>query len=182
MQSLEREQEKWVKRATVKDAKTVIKNLKESSEYSFRVMALNEAGMSDPKETTSMIVVQDNFLMPTIDSCSIAHGLMYVKAGSPLTLEVRDIVLLRSNHLLTLASTKIPCSGKPPPSISWKKDGVDLLPGQQVSIDCDRVGVACLKVIDMSQVGPSQILLQNLQILSFLPSSSVTCLYSYWLC
>lgn len=85
---MERDQEKWVKRGTVKDNRTVIKNLKEGSEYVFRVKALNEAGISDPRETTSMITIQDSFIAPTLDSYSISPGILYIKAGAPLTLQV----------------------------------------------------------------------------------------------
>lgn len=72
-----------------------IQNLKEKIEYAFRVSALNEAGNSDPKEATSLVLVQDTFLPPKLDATQIPHGFTYVKANSTLKIMVSNMSLIQ---------------------------------------------------------------------------------------
>lgn len=86
---MEKDQNKWVKRATVKDTQCQIQNLKEGKEYNFRVSAFNEVGLSDPKEALSPILMKDTLIAPSFDLQQLPHGIVHVRAGTMLNLEVR---------------------------------------------------------------------------------------------
>lgn len=83
-----------MKRATVKDAQSLIQNLKEGKEYNFRVSAFNEVGLSDPKEAMSSILMKDTLIAPSFDLQQLPHGIVHVKSGTMLNIEV---ILSRNN-------------------------------------------------------------------------------------
>ena len=131
IESLEKDQNKWLKRATVKDVKATILNLKEGQEYAFRVIALNEAGASDSREANSSIMICDTFISPVIDLSSLPHGVVYVRAGTNLSVE-------------------IPFYGKPEPQIVWQRKDVKLRSTKRLIIDSEKRGFASLNIQDIT--------------------------------
>ena len=127
IESLEKDQNKWVKRATVKDLKATVPNLKEGQEYAFRVIALNEAGASDAREASSLVLVRDTLISPIIDTSSLPHGVVHARAGKNLDVE-------------------IPYSGKPLPDIKWMRNNSKLRSSKRVDVDVAKKGVALLKI------------------------------------
>lgn len=116
MQSLEKDQNKWVKRATVKDTTAHIPNLKHGQEYAFRVAAYNDAGMSDPREASSLVLIQDTFLAPVFDLQQFPHGVIHVKADMTLLVEVSELNEIMFFYLRLLCANFFYCVD----SIHWK--------------------------------------------------------------
>ena len=131
IESLEKDQNKWMKRATVKDLKTTISNLKEGQEYAFRVTALNEAGASDTREASSLVLVRDTLISPLIDISSLPHSVAHARAGTDLTIE-------------------IPYSGKPIPNIKWTRNNIKLRSTKRIDANYEKQGIASLKIKDIT--------------------------------
>ena len=55
--------------------------------------------------------------------------------GSPVTMNIGDNVTAASNTTITI---RCPVSGVPTPSVTWEKDGVQLLDGEESSITDDK--------------------------------------------
>ena len=127
IESLERDQNKWVKRTTVKDTKATVSNLKEGQEYAFRVIALNEVGASDPREANSLITVRDTLVAPVIDLSTLPHNVAHVRQAADLCVQ-------------------LPCSGKPMPTIFWLKENLKLKNMNRINLETDQPGVATLKI------------------------------------
>ena len=132
IESLEKDQNKWIKRASVSDCFAVISSLREGQEYAFRVVAVNETGASDPRECASLVMVRDSFVPPSLDMSQIPRGVAHVKAGANL-----DI--------------RVPYAGKPLPSIKWFKNSARLKPSSHCDLESEDTGVARLKIHSVSQ-------------------------------
>lgn len=154
-QSLEKDQNKWIKRATVKEPECQVQNLKEGREYHFRVSAFNEVGLSDPKEATSPILMKDTLIPPSFDLQQLPHGVVHVRAGSNLDLEVAIIGLGDPSNRFIRKSLQIPYCGKPAPRIKWIKDDERVKAGKNISLEETTPRAATLKIRNASQVGPT---------------------------
>jgi len=54
--------------------------------------------------------------------------------GSPVTMNIGDNVTAASN---TTINVRCPVSGVPAPSVTWTKDGVQIIPGDELSLTDD---------------------------------------------
>lgn len=86
---------------------STVTGLTTGSEYVFIVRSINKIGISDPSPETDPEVVMDREEIPRFDINPEMRKTLPVKAGSSFTLTV-------------------PFVGKPPPTVSWDKAGVDL--------------------------------------------------------
>ncbi|WKY05591.1 hypothetical protein Q1695_006081 [Nippostrongylus brasiliensis] len=80
-------------------------NLKEGSEYEFRIRAKNKAGTGDPSDPSQTIIAKARNVPPQIDRSALAE--IKVRAGNEI-------------HL------NIPVSGEPPPTVTWAFGGEPL--------------------------------------------------------
>ncbi|CAH1103156.1 unnamed protein product [Psylliodes chrysocephalus] len=105
--------EKALETTTPKAAAT-IPGLIEGNEYQFRVIAVNEAGLSPPSEASKTFKAKPRFLAPKIDRRYL-HDVT-VSAGSPLKFEANII-------------------GEPPPTVEWRFNGNVLKNDNRTTID-----------------------------------------------
>nr|XP_046189939.1 titin-like [Oncorhynchus gorbuscha] len=105
--ALENGQDKWVKCGVTKTAHFVVYDLKEATQYFFRVRAENHAGFSDPTEMALPVLVKGQLEPPEMNMNKFPDNMVYVRAGSNL-------------------KCQIPLTGKPAPKISLSKDDVVL--------------------------------------------------------
>ncbi|XP_063069289.1 titin-like [Engraulis encrasicolus] len=97
-------EDKWLQCAQVKTLETVIANLAQGQEYTFRVFAVNDKGKSDPKNLGSFVQLKDQIVLPAVNPRFSSYS---VAVGSNLQIEV-------------------PIAGQPKPTITWTKDGARL--------------------------------------------------------
>uniref|UniRef100_A0A8C5DUF6 Titin n=1 Tax=Gouania willdenowi TaxID=441366 RepID=A0A8C5DUF6_GOUWI len=107
--------DQWAHVNTVKSMDFIVKNLNESEEYIFRVMAVNHSGRSLPRETKH-IVVRDSTSLPEFDLRGVCQKTVIAKAGDDIKVE-------------------IPVMGRPRPTISWQKDGAALKLTQRTNVE-----------------------------------------------
>lgn len=91
-----------------------VPNLKEGTQYQFRVKAVNKAGPSQPSEASKPVLVKARFVKPFI----IGDGLkgMIVKKGQVIKYD-------------------IDFGGEPPPTVKWELNGRELSGNQKISIE-----------------------------------------------
>uniref|UniRef100_A0A1I7VVS1 non-specific serine/threonine protein kinase n=1 Tax=Loa loa TaxID=7209 RepID=A0A1I7VVS1_LOALO len=105
---------KEVKEVPADQLRTTIPNLKEDSEYEFRIRAKNKAGLGDPSDPSDSVIAKPRHLAPKIDRTAIEE--IKVRAGS--------------NFQLT-----IPVSGEPPPRVTWMFLGKSLESSERIKVE-----------------------------------------------
>lgn len=105
---------KEVKEVPADQLTATISNLKEGSEYEFRIRAKNKAGPGDPSDPSNSVITKPRHLAPKIDRTAIEE--IKVRAGSNFQLN-------------------IPVSGEPPPTITWVFAGKPLESSERVKIE-----------------------------------------------
>ncbi len=132
--------DKWGVSCTVKVTEATVSNLTPGETYSFRVIALNEKGKSEPQELGVPVVAKDIEIEPSVH---LLFNTYSVKAGDDLTVEV-------------------PVRGRPKPVVSWKKDGLPLRQTTSLSVVNTMVSSKILiKEAAIEHVGKYEITLAN---------------------
>uniref|UniRef100_A0A673JG36 Titin n=1 Tax=Sinocyclocheilus rhinocerous TaxID=307959 RepID=A0A673JG36_9TELE len=132
--------DKWGVSCTVKVPEATVSNLTPGETYSFRVIALNEKGKSEPQELGVPVVAKDIEIEPSVH---LLFNTYSVKAGDDLTVEV-------------------PVRGRPKPVVSWKKDGLPLRQTTSLSIVNTMVSSKIvIKEAAIEHVGKYEISLAN---------------------
>uniref|UniRef100_A0A672I7Y2 Titin n=1 Tax=Salarias fasciatus TaxID=181472 RepID=A0A672I7Y2_SALFA len=107
--------EQWVHVATIKALDFTVTDLVEGAEYTFRIMAVNASGRSDPRESRPAII-KEQTSAPSFDLRGVYQKTVIVKAGDRVKVE-------------------IPVLGKPRPVVSWKKGDAVLKETQRMNVE-----------------------------------------------
>lgn len=107
--------DQWVHAATIKGLDYTVTDLVEGAEYTFRIMAVNASGRSDPRESRPAII-KEQTSAPSFDLRSIYQNTVIAKAGDRVKVE-------------------IPVLGKPRPLVSWKKGEAVLKETQRINTE-----------------------------------------------
>ncbi|KAK6110371.1 Fibronectin type III domain family protein [Brugia pahangi] len=105
---------KEIKEVSADQLTTTIPNLKDGSEYEFRIRAKNKAGFGDPSDPSDSIIAKPRHLLPKIDRTAIEE--IRVRAGLNFQLN-------------------IPVSGEPPPTVTWMFSGQPLVSSERIKIE-----------------------------------------------
>uniref|UniRef100_A0A3B3ZAD0 Fibronectin type-III domain-containing protein n=1 Tax=Periophthalmus magnuspinnatus TaxID=409849 RepID=A0A3B3ZAD0_9GOBI len=107
--------DQWVHATTVKALDYTVADLIEGAEYTFRIMAVNASGRSDPRESRPA-VIKEQTSAPSFDMRAVYQQTVIAKA--------RDRV-----------KVEIPVLGKPRPLVTWKKGDVVLKETQRINVE-----------------------------------------------
>ncbi|XP_033116214.1 twitchin-like [Anneissia japonica] len=110
-----------VNKYPLKDTNMTIPDLVEGEEYEFRVLAENEAGMSEPSEASQPTVAKDPEIPPSLEIGDLKD--VTIKAGNMVKFEVKF-------------------SGSPLPTCIWTKDDGPLRSDDHVRVNTNSVQTA----------------------------------------
>uniref|UniRef100_A0A8C3S4Y5 Titin n=1 Tax=Chelydra serpentina TaxID=8475 RepID=A0A8C3S4Y5_CHESE len=132
--------EKWATCATVKVTEATITGLIQGEEYSFRVSAQNEKGISDPRQLGIPVVAKDLVIPPAF---KLLFTTFSVLAGEDLKVDV-------------------PFVGRPKPDVLWHKDNVPLKQTTRVNAESsENSTLLTIKEACKDDVGPYLVKLTN---------------------
>uniref|UniRef100_A0A8C3FC91 Titin n=1 Tax=Chrysemys picta bellii TaxID=8478 RepID=A0A8C3FC91_CHRPI len=132
--------EKWSTCTQVKTLEATITGLSKGEEYTFRVIAVNEKGKSDPRQLGVPVVAKDIEIQP---SAELLFNTFSVKAGDELKIDV-------------------PIRGRPPPTASWRKDGQTLKETTRVNVQTSKTStLLTIKEASKEDVGNYELCISN---------------------
>uniref|UniRef100_A0A3Q0QSI2 Titin n=1 Tax=Amphilophus citrinellus TaxID=61819 RepID=A0A3Q0QSI2_AMPCI len=115
IEAQKKDTDQWVHVATIKALDYTVTDLIEGAEYTFRIIAVNASGRSDPRESRPAII-KEQTSAPSFDLRGVYQKTVIAKAGDRLKVE-------------------IPVLGKPRPVVSWKKGDTGLKETQRINIE-----------------------------------------------
>uniref|UniRef100_A0A669F5B2 Titin n=1 Tax=Oreochromis niloticus TaxID=8128 RepID=A0A669F5B2_ORENI len=115
IEAQKKDTDQWVHVATIKALDYTVTDLIEGAEYTFRIMAVNASGRSDPRESRPA-VIKEQTSAPSFDLRGVYQKTIIAKAGDRLKVE-------------------IPVLGKPRPVVSWKKGDTVVKETQRLNIE-----------------------------------------------
>uniref|UniRef100_A0A8C8DT66 Fibronectin type-III domain-containing protein n=1 Tax=Oryzias sinensis TaxID=183150 RepID=A0A8C8DT66_9TELE len=80
IEAQKKDSEQWVHVATIKALDYTVTDLTEGAEYTFRIMAVNASGRSDPRESRPAII-KEQTSSPSFDLRGVYQKTVIVKAG-----------------------------------------------------------------------------------------------------
>uniref|UniRef100_A0A8C4S3C2 Titin n=1 Tax=Erpetoichthys calabaricus TaxID=27687 RepID=A0A8C4S3C2_ERPCA len=132
--------DKWTMCAQVKTLEATVSGLSAGEEYSFRILAVNEKGKSDPKQLGVPVIAKDIEIEPSME---LLFNTFSVKAGDDLKIDV-------------------PFRGRPLPTVEWKKDGQPLKQTTRVNVTTSKNSTLVLiKEATREDVGKYELILTN---------------------
>ncbi|MFT7799600.1 titin-like isoform X1, partial [Arapaima gigas] len=132
--------EKWTQCMTVKVNEAVVAGLTQGEEYLFRISAMNEKGISDPRQLNVPVIAKDLVIAPAF---KLLFSTFSVLAGDDLKVD-------------------IPYVARPKAAVSWYKDGVPLKETTRVNAEtADRHLYLVIKEACREDVGQYTIKLSN---------------------
>uniref|UniRef100_A0A3P8WYP0 Titin n=1 Tax=Cynoglossus semilaevis TaxID=244447 RepID=A0A3P8WYP0_CYNSE len=133
-------EDRWSVCSEVKALEATIGGLATGEEYSFRVIAVNDKGKSDPKPLAAPVVVKDITVIPTV---SLVYHTYSIKAGDDLKIDV-------------------PFRSRPDPDVCWKKNGQVLKQTTRVNVLSSKTSSKItIKDATKDDVGKYEITLTN---------------------
>uniref|UniRef100_A0A3P8X464 Titin n=1 Tax=Cynoglossus semilaevis TaxID=244447 RepID=A0A3P8X464_CYNSE len=115
IEAQKKDSDQWVHVAAIKALDYTVTDLIEGAEYTFRIMAVNASGRSDPRESRPAII-KEQTCAPSFDLRGVYQKTVIAKAGDRIKLE-------------------IPVLGKPRPVVSWKKGDMSLKETQRINTE-----------------------------------------------
>uniref|UniRef100_A0A3B3C1B1 Titin n=1 Tax=Oryzias melastigma TaxID=30732 RepID=A0A3B3C1B1_ORYME len=115
IEAQKKDSEQWVHVGTIKALDFTVTDLTEGAEYTFRIIAVNASGRSDPRESRPA-VIREQTSSPSFDLRGVYQKTVIVKAGDRVKVE-------------------IPVLGKPRPVVSWKKGDMVLKETQRINTE-----------------------------------------------
>lgn len=115
IEAQKKETDQWVHVTTIKALDYTVTDLIEGAEYTFRIMAVNASGRSDPRESRPA-VIKEQTSAPSFDLRGVYQKTVIAKAGDRVKVE-------------------IPVLGKPRPVVSWKKGDTVFKETQRMNIE-----------------------------------------------
>ncbi|XP_038155812.1 titin-like [Cyprinodon tularosa] len=130
----------WIKYSESKALEVTVNGLTPEKEYFFRVSAVNDKGLSEPKPLLTPVTVKDTSAKPVI---SLLANTFNVKVGNDLKIDV-------------------PFKGMPPPSIVWNKEGSMLKETSRVNVQsAESASQLCIKDATRLDAGAYEVILTN---------------------
>lgn len=115
IEAQKKDTDQWIHVATIKALDYTVTDLIEGAEYTFRIMAVNGSGRSDPRESRPAII-KEQTSAPSFDLRGVYQKTVIAKAGDRVKVE-------------------IPVLGKPRPVVSWKKGDTMLKETQRINTE-----------------------------------------------
>uniref|UniRef100_A0A3B3XII1 Fibronectin type-III domain-containing protein n=1 Tax=Poecilia mexicana TaxID=48701 RepID=A0A3B3XII1_9TELE len=115
IEAQKKDTDQWVHITTIKALDYTVTDLIEGAEYTFRIMAVNASGRSDPRESRPA-VIKEQTSPPSFDLRGVYQKTVIAKAGDRVKVE-------------------IPVLGKPRPVVSWKKGDMALKETQRINTE-----------------------------------------------
>lgn len=115
IEAQKKDTDQWAHVAAIKALDYTVTDLVEGAEYTFRIMAVNASGRSDPRESRPAII-KEQTCSPSFDLRGVYQKTVIAKAGDRVKVE-------------------IPVLGKPRPVVSWKKGDAVLKETQRINVE-----------------------------------------------
>uniref|UniRef100_A0A8C6U3E7 Titin n=1 Tax=Neogobius melanostomus TaxID=47308 RepID=A0A8C6U3E7_9GOBI len=115
IEAQKKDTDQWIHVTTIKALDYTVTDLIEGAEYTFRIMAVNASGRSDPRESRPA-VIKEQTSAPSFDMRAVYQQTVVAKTGDRVKVE-------------------IPVLGKPRPVVIWKRGDIVLKETQRINTE-----------------------------------------------